>query len=159
MPIRSFGPVDEKVAEADFFLERLSECGRDFFAARCFTAAFVGSTRSVTYAVQASLAHQEGFAEWYRKRQAELQNDPTCRFFHQFRRFNHHLGHNFLSAAVSVDGGRAAFFFGSTKDIPEVAQVPREDVQTACTLYMIRIVSLVFACYEHFGPVVDAHRY
>jgi len=49
---KSFDLVDEKLAEADFFLEKLRDSSTDFFAARCYFSAFVSPSRSVTFALQ-----------------------------------------------------------------------------------------------------------
>ena len=65
---RSFGLVDQKVAEADFFLKKLKEAGFDFFAARCYANAFTTAARTVTYAIQAVMKLVPGFAEWCTQR-------------------------------------------------------------------------------------------
>jgi|GEM_PF-3631635 len=42
---RSFSLVDQKLAEADFFLEKLKEAGFDFFAVRCYASVFTTAAR------------------------------------------------------------------------------------------------------------------
>ena len=69
LEMRSFGLVDHKIAEAEFFFTEISKCGFNFFAFRCYVSAFVSSTRSVTFAIQASLRGLVGFDGWY--------NQPT----------------------------------------------------------------------------------
>jgi hypothetical protein len=154
-PSRSFGLVDHKVAEADFFLRRVSESGFDFFAVRCYVSAFIGSMRSVTYTIQTVLGNQPEFPQWYEKHQAELRSCHTCRFFHQFRNINHHVGDNLVSGGGSGPGKRIRYWFQPTKDIKNV---PSEDVETACLEYTGKIVSVVFDCYCKFGPLIDAHQ-
>ena|SRR5215207_5807717 len=70
---RSFGLVDDKVLEADFFLNQLAAAGLNFFAARCYFSAFVSSARTVTFALQASMTGIDGFDTWYAAQQSALR--------------------------------------------------------------------------------------
>ena len=63
MSHRSFSLVDHKVAEAEFFLQKLGDRGFNLFFLQCFVAAFVASARSITFSLQAVLGGTEGFAE------------------------------------------------------------------------------------------------
>ncbi len=152
---RKFSLVDGKVAEAEFFLRKISEVGLDFFVARCYVSAFVNSMRTVTYAIQAVLKNQEGFEEWYGKHQTELKQNPICRFFHNFRRVDHHVGENVVQGG-SMNAGVIQLWFGPTTDIPEV---PTEDAVTCCKRYFINILHVVFDCYAEFGFIIDARQY
>jgi len=152
---RSFSLVDHRLAETDFFLKKLStEC--DFFAARCYLSAFVASARAVTYALQAVMKPVPGFADWYGDRQLELKGSPTAQFFHRFRRVNHHIGENLLSRGSSGPDRIVQYWFAPTKDVPEV---PKEDVVTACRLYMDALVRIVYQCYADFGTEINAHQH
>ena len=71
---RSFGLVDDKLAEAAFFFERL-ESTQNMFEARCYLSAFASASRSVTFAMQASLVGVEGFAN---AMVAMPHRDPGC---------------------------------------------------------------------------------
>ncbi|VAX16744.1 hypothetical protein MNBD_NITROSPINAE04-1856 [hydrothermal vent metagenome] len=153
---RSFSIIDYKVAEADFFLQKISDCGYNFIEARYYMSAFISSTRTITYSLQAILKDHEGFSEWYKKHQAELKNDPVCSFFHNFRNVNHHIGDNVLNGGSTTDiKGKAHFWFSPTKDI---RKVPAEDVETASRKYIVKIISIVFDCYLKFGPIIDAKQ-
>lgn len=155
MAIRTFGLVDHKIAEADFFLEKISECGYDFFAVRCYVSAFVASARSVTFSIQSVLRELDGFDSWYKKYQQQLQEDPLARFFHEFRRVNQHIGENLVNGGSGGPNSPVKYWFSGTCDVTEI---PDYDVETSCRKYMISIVSLVYDCYIEFGPYIDAHQ-
>ncbi len=139
MAFRSFSLVDHKVAEADFFLDAIAEAGTNFFAAQCFVSAFTSAMRSITYAMQAVLADLPGFRDWYGRQQAQLRDDPICRFFHQFRRVNHHIGDNLVTGgSFSADTG-TRYWFHATR---EVKEVPGTDVLDAYRTYFVRILAL-----------------
>ena len=153
---RTFGIVDLKVAEADFFLRCISENGSDFHGIRCYTSAFVTSARSVTYAMQAVLRHTSGFNEWYAKRQKHLKEEPLARFFTNYRTVNHHVGDNFVNAGTYGQNTRPLYWFTPTMDLPIV---PHDDVETACRNYLKLLLEIVFQCYLDLGPEIDAHQY
>ena len=64
----SFGIVEEKLFEADFFLEKLKSCVGEvkFQEARFYMSAFIAAARSVTFTLQKSLNGIEGFEDWYK---------------------------------------------------------------------------------------------
>ncbi len=152
---RSFSLVDHKVAEAEFFLGKIRDSGRNFFALRCFVSAFVASTRSITFSLQSVLTGSEGFAEWYSEHQERLRADPTARFFHEFRTVNQHIGDNLVGAGTSGPGQAVTYWFCAS---PDVAAVPDEDVVTACDRYFGTLLRIVFDCYLKFGVLIDAHQ-
>lgn len=152
---RSFGLVDHKVAEAEFFLVRLGGCDLDFFAARCYANAFVAAARSITFSLQAVLGKTDGFLSWYAEQQKRLSADPNAKFFHRFRTVSQHIGENLVSGGSSGPGRTTTFWFMPT---PDVKEVPRDDVFTACENYFKALLAIVFDCYLKFGPLIDAHQ-
>lgn len=153
---RSFSLVDQKLAEADFFLKKLKEAGFNFFAARCYVSAFTTAARTVTYAIQAVMKPVPEFADWYTQRQEELKADSTARFFHQLRTISHHVGENLVSGGSGGPNLSTRYWFMPTKDL---SKVPQEDVVTACTRYMAKLVDLVYRCCTDFGPEINAHQH
>lgn len=157
---RSFGIVDAKVAEANFFLGELESAGTNFFKARCYFSAFVSSARSITYAMQVSIRDLPGFDEWYGGQQAALRADKLARFFHEARIEDQHRGGNLVSGGCAERGSngdlRITYHFASygTK-----ARPPETDVLTACRHYLTVLVSLVFDCYGRFGDFIDPYQY
>jgi hypothetical protein len=149
---RSFGLVDSKVQEAEYFLDRILEADHFFFGVQCDAVAFAASGRSVTFAMQSSLTGNPDFDDWYALKQRELRNDPLARFFHDFRRISQHVGDNAVVGGSFRDK-KAIFHFGS---IPEVTSVPTLDVASACTEYFKLVLELVYECYLAFNPTINA---
>jgi hypothetical protein len=160
---RTFGLVDEKLFEADFFLDKLTESSSDWFASRCYVSAFISAARSVTFALQATLRDLCGFGEWYETKQLELRSNPTARFFGRARTDSQHIGINPLNSSSSRrrdDGGfQHLYFFTSSEVGSEVPDCPDVDAVTACREYMVLIVMLILECYERFGTSIDPALY
>ena len=148
---RSFGLVDSKVQEAEYFLDRILSAEYYFFGVQCDAVAFAASARSITFAMQASLTGIPEFDNWYTKKQRQLRKDPLARFFHEFRRISQHIGDNVVVGGSSGDDG-PLFHFGP---VPELKNVPDLDVATACREYFITILELVYDCYIEFNPLIN----
>jgi hypothetical protein len=91
---QSFGIVEEKLREAEFFLDELCKTDRLSFQARCFFSAFVSAARSVTLSLQATMNDVDGFSDWYEQAQARLKFDPLAQFFVEIRNGSIHKGLN-----------------------------------------------------------------
>jgi hypothetical protein len=98
----SFGVVEDKLREAEFFLSQLRDTSRLSFEAHCYFSAFVSAARSVTFAMQGSLKGVPGFKDWYDSAQKQLKTDPLAPFFVEIRNQVVHTGTNPLNR-VSPD--------------------------------------------------------
>jgi len=105
--------------------------------------------------MQSSLKDLPGFTTWYEAKQARLRQEPLARFFNEFRRVNQHIGDNLVNAGQTEKGHMKCFF----TSIPDILDVPNEDVETACRKYFEIILSLVYDCYVDFGPHIDGHQH
>jgi hypothetical protein len=154
---RSFGLVDYKVQEAEYFLLELKRLSQSFHFGNVqfVAAAFVSAVRSVTFAMQASLKGNAKFDAWYEGKQSILRANPLAKFFHDFRTVTQHLGVDVVSAAASTPGGMR-YYFMSCADLPNV---PHDDVVSSCQTYFRLILELVYDCYIHMGPVVNRQLY
>jgi hypothetical protein len=152
---RSFGLVDYKVQEAEYFLRQLREKSFNFGDIQFTTSAFVSAARSVTFAMQGSLKGNAKFDDWYAEKQAELRGDALAKFFHDFRTVTQHLGINVVGRGA-VRRGFHQFYFVAC---PDLQVVPEQDVLTACEAYFRSVLSLVFECYEVMGPVIHGQWY
>ena len=160
MAIRSFGLVDEKCAEADFFLAQISRCV-DVYATRYYFSAFASAARSITYSMQTVMAHIDGFEEWYEEKRKLLSQDPLARFFHAVRGEIIHIGSNPVSGGESfldTDGTRQVRHFFE-RHSNNRAHCPIDDVEGACYQYLQLIFSIVLDCYGVFGCTIDPHQY
>ena len=89
---RSISIVEYKVEQARFFLEQIPTSNLNFFAAQCFTDAFVSACRSITFAMQAVINEVDGFKAWYAARIELLKQDRLSRFFNDYRVASTHIG-------------------------------------------------------------------
>ncbi|WP_429910802.1 hypothetical protein [Glycocaulis sp.] len=151
--MRSFSPVDEKLEEADFFLEELALSVGSWQRVRFHFSAFVSSARSVTFALQGSLNGAPDFAEWYAKLQIELKANRLARFFHECRTDAQHLGLNPVGF-VSAQGGITRYYFNQP-EFGRYRYLPNEDVISACQAHMRLICEIIDSVYKDFGLLID----
>jgi hypothetical protein len=154
--------VDDKILEADFFLNQLAAAGLNFFAARCYFSAFVSSARTVTFALQASLTGIDGFDTWYASRQVALRNNVLAKFFHDTRTQNQHIGETpFRGGSMRrhEDGSMHVLYYFMPAAFDSKEKMPALDVESACRQYLQDIVKIVFDGYRDFGRVIDPDQY
>ena len=158
---RSFDLVDEKVAESDFFLEKLADTGTQFFKVRWYFSAFLSAARSITFALQATMNGIAGFDEYYQTQQQILRADPICRSFHDARTQSQHIGINPVSGGMlsyNTNGmPYVQYFFAASAE--QKTTPPESDVLVSCRRYMKTLVELIFDCYVKFGPDIDPHQH
>lgn len=154
---RSFGLVDYKVLEAEYFLEKIQHFQRSpsLLEVQFVASAFTSATRSITFAMQSALTGAQGFESWYAQKQQLLRDDPIAKFFNEFRRVTQHIGEAVVGGG-SFSSGNATYYFAPCSDLPKV---PELDVVSACEAYFRTVLRLVYDCYAHFGPLVDAQQY
>ncbi|NOX72096.1 MAG: hypothetical protein GXP03_00225 [Alphaproteobacteria bacterium] len=151
--MRTFDHVDNKLFESDFFLQKMEDLSFDWFAMRCYFSAFVSSSRSVTFALQASMRGTDGFETWYADIQNELRIDPLARFFHECRTDDQKIGFNHIVGGIEK-GGKMLFWFGEPEP-NRYKHMPNSDVLTACKSQMITLCSIVDRAYSNFGLEID----
>lgn len=151
--MRTFDHVDDKLFEADFFITKMELVDFDMFAIRCYFSAFVAASRTVTFAMQASMNGIAGFDEWYTKIQSELRENPIARFFHECRTDNQHIGFNQVVGGVAR-GDKMQFWFGEP-EIRRYKNIPKSDVLTTCKMQMTTICGVVDGAYSQFGHEID----
>ncbi len=161
---KTFQIVEYKVAETDFFLTKIEETTYGFkcFEARQYLSAFLASSRSITFAIQASLTHLSNFKDWYDGHQQIMRGDKLARYFLEARNNSQKVGYYPLtSGRIYRDANgnqRAEYHFDRmTKEISEF--VPEEDVLTACKKYFKTLLQIVFDCYQNFGTIIDPEQY
>jgi len=170
---RSFGLVEVKVYEADFFLEKLKE-SKNPFEARYYLSAFVSAARSITFALQASMPDVNGFPEWYKNKQESMRQNTLAKFFVSARNESQKLGIYHIDSGAYIteaDGTkRIKFFFSDlvreVKNPREhiikqgsIVNVQQEDIATICERYMAMLVELIYECFKTFGPIIDPTQY
>jgi len=137
------------------------------FEARFYFSAFVSAARSVTWAIQASLSHVNGFETWYSTVQQRLQDDALSRFFVQTRNMVQKRGHNPFGQ-VGLSHLAAHLERQMRCDHRPVLMIPDpsapnevvlSDAIAACTKYFTDLVTVVWDCYEKYRTVVDERWY
>ena len=164
----SFGVVEDKLRETEFFLDQLRQTSRFSFESKCYFSAFVSAARSVTFAMQASLNGVSGFDEWYGGAREQLKTDPLAPFFVEIRNEVVHKGANPLNQ-VSFEHLRQYLARQlQLRDRSHVLVLPGvrcsdttvlADAIQACTTYFVSLVSIVYDCYCKFRTVVDPQWY
>jgi hypothetical protein len=165
---RSFGVVENKLREAEFFLDKLRNETRESFEADCYFSAFVSAARSVTFAMQASLKGVPGFLDWYTSAQGQLKADPLAPFFVEIRNEVLHAGMSPLNRVplehLRDDLARQlrADHRGHILVVPDERRGDSTvlvDAVDACGQYFLSLVSVVYECYSAFKTVVDGRWY
>ncbi len=150
---RSFGIVDTKLEEAEYFLKKFQQCGWNLREAQFLFNAFVSSTRSVTFALQASLKGTKNSNEWYLDWQKRLKGSALARFFHNCRTDIQHVGTNFVNGVTtSPDGPILLLSDGSFENDKNV---PIKNAFIATDLYFRIVCHVVRDAYDRFGHVID----
>lgn len=153
-PSRGFHIVTSKVAEADFFLDRLTEKDGYLPEFEFYLSAFVSAARSVTFALQAVMSKYPGFREWYPSRQDRLAQSALARFFVTLRNHAQKVGTLPIQHKAFVIGDlfEAGYVFMPDEEIPNT---PEGGVVELCHQYMREIVAVVAECYRDFDVYAD----
>ena len=155
---KSFSFVEDKLAEAEFFLDHMKTVGTNIFALRCYFSAFVSATRSVSFVLQSVMKHVPGFDEWYSYKQSELKDNYLARFFLQRRNETLKIGDTRINAGMGYkdEDGRVIVRYHFLKVGPTDPFEPIEnDVLTASQEYLRVIKEIVEDCTKEFAAEVD----
>jgi hypothetical protein len=157
---RSFSIVDYKTQQAEFFLQKIQEAHHDFFAAQCFTDAFVSAARSITFSLQSVCKEIPGFENWYSEKQKILKADRLAEFCNKYRTASIHIGDTAIRGGTSKRDAngqvRVTYFFIETPDIPNP---PTDDVYSACRNYFSALLQIILEAYRQFAPFIDDRWY
>nr|NJM04759.1 hypothetical protein [Desulfobacula sp.] len=106
---KTFDTVDEKIAEVEFFLKKMSEVKFNFFELNCYFSAFLSATRSSTLALQ-QFKSIPNFDIWYKPHQEKLKSNKLAKFFLETRNEHIHGGHYPISGG-SFSKDEIQFYF------------------------------------------------
>jgi hypothetical protein len=146
-----FNTVDEKVAEAELFLQHMAQPAFAPAQFNSYLSAFLSASRTITLALQ-QFKHILGFVEWYGPHRSRLKTDPLARFFFEARNSHIHGGPSVAPRAMIYDGN-VSYFFDRTGD------QPKEDVLTVCRNYFVILLEIVYDCYVKLGVHIDPQQY
>ncbi|MCA9028899.1 MAG: hypothetical protein KDA86_27095 [Planctomycetaceae bacterium] len=147
----SFDAVDEKVAETEFFLQRMVEAENDWFEFRCYLSAFLSAARTITLALQ-RFQDLPGFADWYASHREELKTDPLARFILETRNDHVHGGPSPVAGGMFYQG-KATYRFR------ELGEFVPNDIVSSCRSHFIALLKIVYDCYVVLGVYIDPQQY
>ncbi|MBZ5671442.1 MAG: hypothetical protein LAO04_17145 [Acidobacteriia bacterium] len=158
--VRSISIVEYKVEQARFFLEQIAQSSLSFFAVQCFTDAFASNCRSITLSMQAVINEVDGFKEWYAARMELLRKDPLSQFFNDYRVVSIHIGDTVVRGGTNfIDKGGNRVRQYLFMPIPDVPNVPSEDVLSICRTHFTNLVRVVYDAFEEFRCELDDRWY
>lgn len=169
---RSFGIVEWKLREADFFLDKI-ETANDMLEAEFYLSAFLSSARAVTFAIEAALRHVDGFDAWYSMEQDDLRK--AQRWFAQARNASQKEGASFVQSSERSADGRRSFFIDPLlapggdayerlgqyvlERLTGQPEAPRRNLADLCRRHVEALAGIVKRCFERFGTHIDAEQY
>jgi len=162
---RSFQIVEDKIEEAEFFIEKLHFKDTDFprfdlKEASFYLSAFLSAARSITFCLQASLSGLEGFQAWYERHQANLNDNELARFFLEARNLSQKVGYYPLQGGrIHRDENGARHVELYFAPLEETGFVPTTDVVTECEAHFCLLLEIAVDCYKTFGSIIDPERY
>ena len=165
--MRCFQIVEYKIAETDFFLTKLKgtiHTEEVFVGARYYLSAFLSASRSITFALQATMKDIPDFKEWYEQHQNKLRQNDLAKYFLEVRNLSQKVGYYPLTSGRifrDENNQRQIEYFFDLLDFGEdvSSPIPQEDVLTACNKYFILLLELVCDCFKNFGNIIDPEKY
>lgn len=152
---QTFDTVDDKVAEAEFFLRQMCGAGFKTFEFQCYLSAFLSAARTTTLALQ-RFQHIPGFQAWYEPHRRRLAADKSARALLSLRNEHVHGGAYPLSG-FSHERGKFRYFFkdkGARKEQLEIG-----DIIAICRDHTIVLLEIIYDCYVALGPYIDPQQY
>jgi len=162
---RSFGIVEQKVEESEFFLTKLEESidGSPVIQdPQFYLSAFASATRSITFTIQASISDIKGFDEWYKHHQEILKANKLARYFLEARNLSQKIGYYLIGGGRSYkdeSGNYKSLYYFQTFNSKQLEYVPDEDVLTSCVSYFEILLAVVLDCYKVFGLEIDPEQF
>lgn len=153
---KTFDTVDHKIAEAEFFLKKMSEVSFDFFEFNCYFSAFLSATRSSTLALQ-QFKHIPGFNDWYEHHRSELSSNELAISFLKIRNEHVHGGQYPVSSA-SINEGKTLYYLDK-KYFMSDKELSNKDVFQLSMDYFLILLNIVYDCYVILGIHIDPQQY
>jgi hypothetical protein len=149
----TFDTVDQKTAEAEFFLQEMVSAARDIGAFQFYLSSYLSASRTITLALQ-RFSDIPGFSGWYEPHRQRLRHDPVAKYFLEARNHHVHGGPIPIRNAVFHDG-RAEYFFAK---LPEASALS-ENIVAACRQHFISLLEIILSCYEVLGVWIDPQQH
>jgi hypothetical protein len=152
-----FETVDEKIAEVEFFLQRMSDPGFKMQEFKWYFSAFLAAARTSTLALQRFRNDIPGFNEWYAPHQQRLTASELAKHFLEIRN-DHAHGGDYPVSGASIGQGNVVFCFPQTKPSAK-STLNATDIVAASRSYFLELLGIVFDCYLKLGVYIDPQQY
>lgn len=162
---RSFQIVEYKISEAEFFLDKLNKVsGKNlrWGAVMFYFSAFLSSSRSITFTIQASVKGNEELENLYEKEQEQLRIDDEARFFVEARNLSEKVGYYPISNGrfyTDEKGKRRIEFYFDIWNSENLRYVPEDEVRLVCTRFFSKLLAMVSRFYIQYGHLIDPEKY
>jgi hypothetical protein len=162
---RSFGIVEYKLAEAEFFLDKITNQGKNKIEWRelnFYFSAFLTSARSIIFAIQASINGNEELSENYLREQEKLKIDDEARFFVEARNLSEKVGYYPIRGGTSrlnEKGEIETMWYFDIWNEHEIKFVPKDDVVTVTKRFFEKMLKVVQSFYINHGHLIDFEKY
>ena len=155
---KSFGIVEEKIFETEYFLKKMKECKEkhSFTEIQYYFSAFLSSSRSVTFTLQTSLHDISGFDVWYEQVQEKLRQDQLANFFKKARNDSQKKGTRHINGG-RFSSGEASFYFTPWGN--KYKFTPEGDIVKAAEEFFKLLLEVLFDCFQAFGEIIDPDKY
>ena len=154
--LKTFDTVDMKVAEAEFFLQKMAAVNQDVFEVQCYFSAFLAAIRTITLALQ-QFADLPGFEAYYAPHRDALKNSGLAQFFLNTRNDHLHGGSHPIRGG-SFASGKATYHFADY-DQYVGRDIGKDDVVARSRDFFVMLLRIVYDCYVVLGPHVDPQQY
>ncbi len=158
MSLKTLLPVEERLFEAEYFVDRLRFLPTPEF--RYELHAFLSAARNVTFVLQKEMKHVPGFEAWWRECQEAMGQDDAMKFFVELRNRSQKKGDvRFVGGSRRLDDGRHLW---SYRFVQNESRVPdslvHRDVVDCCFEHLAKIATFVLefdkefhyhSCYRH----------
>lgn len=150
----TFETVDNKTAEAEFFLRMMVNPSSEAFSFNYYFSAYVSAARTTTLALQ-QFKHLPGFEAWYGPHRELLKRDSLARFFLDTRNDHVHGGPYPVTSSMHRQGISRHYF-------DRGANAPKHrdgDVVSMCRDFFVTLLEVVHDCYVKLGVHIDPQQY
>ncbi|HEY4301268.1 MAG TPA: hypothetical protein VGM73_10365 [Candidatus Didemnitutus sp.] len=152
----TFDTVDNKIAEAEFFLQKMCGCshGKDF---NWYFSAFLSAARTSTLALQRFKDAIPGFQAWYEPHRQRMATNDLAKAFLDMR--NDHVHGGPYPVSGSMSHGRTVEHYFRQNDPRKSSAPGTPQVVQASTEYFVDLLEIVHDCYVKLGVHFDPQQY
>jgi hypothetical protein len=152
----TFDIVDDKIAEAEFFLRQMSECGVEV-EFNWYFSAFLSAARTSTLALQRFKDAIPGFDAWYEPHMQRLAANHLAKSFLDMR--NDHVHGGPYPVGGSMSQGKTVEHYFQMHDLRRSNIPATPHVVQASTEYFVQLLEIVHDCYLELGLHFDPQQY